>query len=659
MPLTELVRMFKGKVEVSQDGSSNSIDPSSRPDTDCVELVWENGQIMMHGKPRKNPISNNTQTFGSKSQDGKIANNLKITKFSQMDSTMAELPMCVPSCEMSLDQDVDLVPWLNYHMDEPLHNDYTSDFVNELSGVTINDLPSGNLLVNREKKTNVHGDGSHDTSMTLKHSHTSKPLSSIEKDNKVGSSEVPQYLLPIQHSVGAPRDSLLNPPSLSSFTSLRLQKLDAEQTSTSSGFTNFPYFSWPAAFSRASPVTIDRIKRLENNDNRCTLMSSNPANFTRANLDSGGIVSRKQPTMPSANVNSEDLCSAKEPLHREEITKNQMSPNQVCDDSTKKVGASGDKIIEPAVAASSVCSGNSFDRTSNEPSRNLKRKSRETAESSGPSEEVEEESMAAKKPVCGRNGSKRSRAAEVHNLSERRRRDRINEKMRALQELIPNCNKADKASMLDEAIEYLKKLQLQVQILSMGSGLYMQPMMLPPGMQHIQGAHMPHFSPMGLGMGVAMGYGMNMLNMGGGAKMAPFQGLHYPIPGTGPTFPGMPGSSLQAFPHPGQGLPMSMQQPPVIPPRMVQSLMPMGPNASGVAETTNAPLVTSSSGKKDANPQAILSSVASNVVNSSLNLEINQASNEGIQRSVMSHNQAQDVNPSETEVANRKNTMHS
>nr|GEY31852.1 phytochrome interacting factor 3 [Tanacetum cinerariifolium] len=57
----------------------------------------------------------------------------------------------------------------------------------------------------------------------------------------------------------------------------------------------------------------------------------------------------------------------------------------------------------------------------------------------------------------------RSRAAEVHNLSERRRRDRINEKMKALQELIPRCNKSDKASMLDEAIEYLKSLQMQVQ----------------------------------------------------------------------------------------------------------------------------------------------------------------------------------------------------
>nr|AAL91160.1 putative protein [Arabidopsis thaliana]AAN15368.1 putative protein [Arabidopsis thaliana] len=41
-----------------------------------------------------------------------------------------------------------------------------------------------------------------------------------------------------------------------------------------------------------------------------------------------------------------------------------------------------------------------------------------------------------------RSGStRRSRAAEVHNLSERRRRDRINERMKALQELIPHCSR--------------------------------------------------------------------------------------------------------------------------------------------------------------------------------------------------------------------------
>ncbi|CAM0948939.1 unnamed protein product [Alopecurus aequalis] len=65
---------------------------------------------------------------------------------------------------------------------------------------------------------------------------------------------------------------------------------------------------------------------------------------------------------------------------------------------------------------------------------------------------------------------KRRRAAQEHNLSERRRRDRINEKMRALQELVPHCNKTDRASMLDEAIEYLKSLQLQVQVMSTTAG---------------------------------------------------------------------------------------------------------------------------------------------------------------------------------------------
>ncbi|RZB57443.1 Protein MAINTENANCE OF MERISTEMS isoform B [Glycine soja] len=44
-----------------------------------------------------------------------------------------------------------------------------------------------------------------------------------------------------------------------------------------------------------------------------------------------------------------------------------------------------------------------------------------------------------------------------------RRRSRIKEKMKALQNLIPNSNKTNKALMLDEAIEYLKQLQLQEQ----------------------------------------------------------------------------------------------------------------------------------------------------------------------------------------------------
>ncbi|CAA3007260.1 transcription factor SPATULA-like isoform X2 [Olea europaea subsp. europaea] len=83
------------------------------------------------------------------------------------------------------------------------------------------------------------------------------------------------------------------------------------------------------------------------------------------------------------------------------------------------------------------------------------------------------------KPTPNRNSFKRTRAAEVHNMSEKRRRSRINEKMKSLQNLIPNSNKTDKASMLDEAIEYLKQLQLQVQMLTMRNGVSLYPVSLP------------------------------------------------------------------------------------------------------------------------------------------------------------------------------------
>ncbi|KAK3002049.1 hypothetical protein RJ639_021342 [Escallonia herrerae] len=82
--------------------------------------------------------------------------------------------------------------------------------------------------------------------------------------------------------------------------------------------------------------------------------------------------------------------------------------------------------------------------------------------------------------------SKRSRATEIHNLSEKRRRCRINEKLKSLQNLIPNSNKTHKASMLDEAIEYLKQLQLQVQMLTMRNGLSLHPVYLPESLQSMQ-----------------------------------------------------------------------------------------------------------------------------------------------------------------------------
>ncbi|CAN6812502.1 unnamed protein product, partial [Brassica oleracea] len=63
--------------------------------------------------------------------------------------------------------------------------------------------------------------------------------------------------------------------------------------------------------------------------------------------------------------------------------------------------------------------------------------------------------------------ARRGQATDPHSIAERLRRERIAERMKSLQELVPNTNKTDKASMLDEIIEYVRFLQLQVKVLSM------------------------------------------------------------------------------------------------------------------------------------------------------------------------------------------------
>ncbi|KAL6594668.1 hypothetical protein ACP70R_048406 [Stipagrostis hirtigluma subsp. patula] len=229
-----------------------------------------------------------------------------------------------------------------------------------------------------------------------------------------------------------------------------------------------------------------------------------------------------------------------------------------------------------AATTSSVCSGNG-DRSLS------KRSSHQPAECSfSPDEDIDDEGGATRRSA-GRS-TKRTRTAEVHNLSERRRRDRINEKMRALQELIPNCNKVDKASMLEEAIEYLKTLQLQVQMMSMGTGLCVPPMLLPAAVamqQHLQVPPMAHFPHLGMGLGFGMG--APAFDMFAVPRVAA-GGAQFPCP----AMPG--GAPAMAMPPPGAamfGVPaQAMPSPAATFPHMVHPAPaePMGASAPGGAD---------------------------------------------------------------------------
>ncbi|OAY31091.1 hypothetical protein MANES_14G083200v8 [Manihot esculenta] len=185
----------------------------------------------------------------------------------------------------------------------------------------------------------------------------------------------------------------------------------------------------------------------------------------------------------------------------------------------------------------------SFEST---PSFKAKTTDNEDSASHGGSENPDEDRETKTERVRS-HSSRRSRAAAIHNQSERKRRDRINQKMKALQKLVPNASKTDKASMLDEVIEYLKQLQAQVQVMSVRN--MPQMMMSPLGMHQ-------HFHQMSLlarmGMGVThLGMGMGMLhdiNTIGHATATPPHSLppllHPPPPST------TPAASFVPPPHP-------------------------------------------------------------------------------------------------------------
>ncbi|XP_019155945.1 PREDICTED: transcription factor bHLH54-like [Ipomoea nil] len=66
----------------------------------------------------------------------------------------------------------------------------------------------------------------------------------------------------------------------------------------------------------------------------------------------------------------------------------------------------------------------------------------------------------------GKARASRGAATDPQSLYARRRRERINERLRILQNLVPNGTKVDISTMLEEAVHYVKFLQLQIKLLS-------------------------------------------------------------------------------------------------------------------------------------------------------------------------------------------------
>ncbi|XP_050225788.1 transcription factor bHLH75-like [Mercurialis annua] len=103
------------------------------------------------------------------------------------------------------------------------------------------------------------------------------------------------------------------------------------------------------------------------------------------------------------------------------------------------------------VAPSAIISGTSSENIKNYGGRKRKRKN----DMEKPSEVIHVR-------------AKRGQATDSHSLAERVRREKINEKLRFLQDLVPGCYKTmGMTVMLDVIINYVQSLQNQIEFLSM------------------------------------------------------------------------------------------------------------------------------------------------------------------------------------------------
>ncbi|XWS51188.1 hypothetical protein CRYUN_Cryun12cG0155700 [Craigia yunnanensis] len=231
-----------------------------------------------------------------------------------------------------------------------------------------------------------------------------------------------------------------------------------------------------------------------------------------------------------------DESSSQLPLAAEALLKKRgRSDSNQCRKNYLGAGIKEDRADRSACASASATLCRDNDTTmmtwaSHESPQSMKTKTTDDDSACHNGSENQDEDRETRGETGRSHSTRRSRAAAIHNLSERRRRDRINQKMKTLQKLVPNSNKTDKASMLDEVIEYLKQLQAQVQMMSMRS---MPQMMMPLGMQqHLQ---MSLLARMGMGVGLGMGMGMvdiNSMARNASQSLPPFM---HPSPVTAPT----------------------------------------------------------------------------------------------------------------------------
>ncbi|KAL8481042.1 hypothetical protein ACS0TY_027541 [Phlomoides rotata] len=189
---------------------------------------------------------------------------------------------------------------------------------------------------------------------------------------------------------------------------------------------------------------------------------SHPTPTVQENWDGSSKLSRLSRSSTPENGDSRENSSVSEQIAGAEI--GTVAPNSRKRKSNPKgKGKESPATTTPAKDAPNVSasenSESSAKRSKSEDEKSGKKQSSSSKDNSKPPE-------APKDYIHVR--ARRGQATDAHSLAERVRREKISERMKFLQDLVPGCNKVTgKAVMLDEIINYVQSLQRQVEFLSM------------------------------------------------------------------------------------------------------------------------------------------------------------------------------------------------
>ncbi|VAI08607.1 unnamed protein product [Triticum turgidum subsp. durum] len=138
----------------------------------------------------------------------------------------------------------------------------------------------------------------------------------------------------------------------------------------------------------------------------------------------------------------------------------------------------GKSSAQPKKASKGSCSRGGQEESNGEANNNVQSSSNYLSDEEGSLEMTSCSNMssASKKTSSSRGdhghggGAKaragRGAATDPQSLYARKRREKINERLKVLQNLIPNGTKVDISTMLEEAVHYIKFMQLQIKLLS-------------------------------------------------------------------------------------------------------------------------------------------------------------------------------------------------